>query len=162
MGISGAESKFYPSPSLSGTRHPGDQLNKKYSVLLPDASIPTPDSPMKVFVLDWELSQVSSIAFDLGQMFAELFELKHFKNIDAGVWLIESFMKGYGEIEEDLAFKTAIHVGTHLICFGSSVQGWGTKEQIESVVEIGRGFVVEGWEKNRGFFDGTVLKCLFH
>jgi hypothetical protein len=94
-------------------------------------------------------------------MFAELFELKHFKDIEAGVQLIEGFMDGYGKIDEDLAFKTAIHVGAHLICWGSSVQGWGTKEQVDGVVEAGRGLVVEGWRRNRGFFEGGPLGCLF-
>ena len=114
-----------------------------------------------MFVIDWELSQIGSIAFDLGQMFAELFELKHFKDIDAGVWLIESFMEGYGKLDEDLSFKTAIHVGAHLICWGSTVQGWGTREQVEAVVEIGKGYVVNGWKQNRDFFDVTPLRCLF-
>lgn len=107
------------------------------------------------------MSQLSSIAFDLGQMFAELFELKHFKNIDAGVWLIESFMEGYGEIEEALAFKTAIHAGAHLVCWGSRVQGWGSKEQVEAVVEIGRDWILKGWEKDAGYFKGTALESLF-
>lgn len=104
---------------------------------------------------------MSSLAFDLGQLFAELFELKHFKGIDAGVWLIQSFMDGYGMIDEDLAFRTVIHVGVHLICWGSRVSGWGSKEQVEKVVEIGRDFVVKGWARDKAFFDDTVLKCLF-
>lgn len=95
-------------------------------------------------------------------MFAELFELKHFKDIDAGVWLIESFMEEYGKLDQDLAFKTAIHVGAHLVCFGSRVQGWGTKEQVEAVVMVGRDWVVKGWEKDGEFFEGTALKCLFN
>jgi thiamine kinase-like enzyme len=114
-----------------------------------------------MFVIDWELSHLSDLAFDLGQMFAELFELKHFKDIDAGVWLIEAFMKGYGKLEDQMAFRTAIHVGVHLICWGSRVQGWGSKEQVEKVVEVGRDFVVKGWEKDRGYFEGTALECLF-
>lgn len=95
-------------------------------------------------------------------MFAELFELKHFKNIDAGVWLIEAFMQGYGQIDEKSAFKTAIHVGTHLICWGSRVQGWGDEQQVRKVVEIGKGFVVKGWEKDGASFIGGPLECLFH
>ncbi len=130
--------------------------------MLPDGLLPDFETLVKLDVIDWELSQISSLAFDLGQMFAELFELKHFKDIDAGIWLIEAFMIGYGSVEEDLAFKTVIHVGVHLICWGSRVQGWGSKEQVEKVVEVGRDFVVKGWEKDRGFFEGTALKCLFH
>ncbi|KAL5328925.1 hypothetical protein ACEPPN_002434 [Leptodophora sp. 'Broadleaf-Isolate-01'] len=132
------------------------------NVLLPDGPIPDSTCPMKVFIIDWELSQVASPAFDLGQMFAELFELKHFKNIDAGVWLIEAFMQAYGEIDEKMAFETAIHVGTHLLCFGSSVQGWGTEEQVEDVVRVGREWIVKAWEGDRTFFEGGPLGSLFH
>lgn len=139
-----------------------EKLLKHYSVLLPDILLPDSEPPIKLFVIDWELSHISSLAFDLGQMFAELIELKHFKDINAGVWLIQSFMDGYGEIDIELAFRTAIHVGVHLICWGSRVQGWGTKEQVEKVVEVGRDFVVKGWKKDREFFEGTMLKCLFH
>ena len=70
-------------------------------------------------------------------------------------------MQGYGSIEEDLAFYTAIHVGTHLICWGSRVEGWGTEEQVKDVLRVGRDFVVSGWERDRGFFQDTALKCLF-
>jgi thiamine kinase-like enzyme len=55
------------------------------SVLLPNAPITAPEEQLKVYVIDWELCQLSSVAFDLGQMFGELFELKHFKGIDAGL-----------------------------------------------------------------------------
>ena len=130
-------------------------------MLLPNAPFPSSSSPLKVFIIDWKLSQLSSIAFDLSQMFAELFELKHFRNVDAGVWLIESFMASYGRIDRELAFKTAVHVGAHLVCWCSSVQGWGTREQVEAVVEIGREWIVKGWEKDMDFFRGTALKCLF-
>ena len=133
----------------------------KDSIILPNASFPAPTEPLKVFVIDWELSHLSSIAFDLGQMFAELSELNHFKSIKAGVWLIESFMEGYGKLDEALAFKTAIHAGVHLICWGSRVSGWGTKEQIDAVVKIGRDWVINGWEKDARYFEGTALKSLF-
>jgi len=98
-------------------------------------------------------------------MFAELYELKLFKDIDAGIWLIESFMRGYGEIEEELAFRTVIHVGTHLICFGSGVKGWGSEEQVRGVVEMGRRLVVAGAERKRGELEEMgegVWRCLFH
>ena len=97
-------------------------------------------------------------------MFAELFELKYFKDIDAGVWLIESFIDGYGSIEEELAFRVAMHAGTHLICFGSGVKGWGNDEQVRGVVEEGRKLVVAGKKRDRGELVGLaggVWKCLF-
>lgn len=132
------------------------------SVLLPNAAFPQIETePLKLFIIDWELSHIGSIAFDLGQMFAELFELKYFKDIDAGTWLIKAFMQGYGPISQDLAFMTTVHFGAHLICWGSSVQGWGTKEQVEKVVEIGRDHVTKGWTRERQWFVGGPLDCLF-
>ncbi|XMA15802.1 hypothetical protein WAI453_008593 [Rhynchosporium graminicola] len=132
------------------------------NVLLPDGPSPDVKDAITVFIIDWELSQVASPAYDLGQMFAELFELKHFKDIDAGFWLIEAFMQGYGVIDEKLAFKTAIHAGTHLMCWGSRVQGWGTVEQVEGVVKVGRDWVIRAWESDRTFFQNGPLGCLFH
>jgi hypothetical protein len=155
MAISGVGSKF---PEIYGLQ----AISHGHSVLLPDILLSDHEMPIKLFVIDWELSHISSLAFDLGQMFAELFELKHFKDIDAGVWLIEAFMQGYGHIDDDFAFRTAIHVGVHLICWGPTIQGWGTKEQVEKVVEIGRNLVVKGWQKDKPFFEKTALKCLFH
>ncbi|KAI6715787.1 hypothetical protein B2J93_1148 [Marssonina coronariae] len=131
------------------------------NILLPDRPILPSGDPTSIFIVDWELSQVASPAFDLGQMFAELLELKHFKDIDAGVWIIEAFMAGYGGIGEEMAFRTAVHVGTHLICWGSRVPGWGSPEQVRAVVEVGRGFVVNGWERESGFFADGPLECLF-
>jgi hypothetical protein len=71
-------------------------------------------------------------------------------------------MQGYGDIDDDFAFRVAIHVGVHFVCWVSRIPGWGSKEQVKEVVEIGRDFVVKGWEKDRAFFEGTPLKCLFH
>lgn len=112
---------------------------------------------LEMFIIDWELSHLSSIAFDIGQMLAELYELKLFKDIDAGTWLMESFMLGYGKIDDELAFDIAIHMGVHLIVWGSRVEGWGTKEQIERVVEVGRNWVVAGWAR-----DKKALDFVFH
>jgi thiamine kinase-like enzyme len=41
------------------------------NILLPNRPLPAEDQPVTVYVIDWELSHLSSIAFDLGQMFAE-------------------------------------------------------------------------------------------
>ncbi|EAW08017.1 uncharacterized protein ACLA_027390 [Aspergillus clavatus NRRL 1] len=130
------------------------------NVLIPGTALDQQlDVPL--FVTDWELCQYGPRALDLGQMIAELYELKHFKDIDAGIWIIEGLAEGYGVIDEDMAFRTAIHVGVHLICWGSTVAGWGTDEQIEEVVKIGRDLVVRGWEKDRAWFEGIWLRGLF-
>lgn len=111
-------------------------------------------------------------------MIAELIELNYFKNIDVGVLLIEGIMKGYGSLHGGkygmkeftlrvcgagwtVAFRTAVHVGIHLICSGSRVRGWATEEQIRKVVELGRDFVINGWMEDTAFFEETALKCIF-
>lgn len=133
--------------------------NKIPSVLLPNAPLPS-ISPTTVFIIDWELSSLGLPETDLGQMIAELYELNHFKAIDAGIWLIEAFMQGYGKISEELAFRVAIHAGAHLLYFGPRVKGWGSKEQLEELVRVGRDWIVRGWGRDRAFFEEGVLGCL--
>lgn len=130
------------------------------SVLLPN--IPIEDgvkTPLRV--IDWEMAQLGMRPLDLGQMIAEMWQLKLYKDIDAGIWLIEGFANGYGEIDDEFAFRTIIHVGIHLICFGSQTPGWGTKEQAEELVKIGRDVVVNAWNTDIDAFKGHPLECLF-
>lgn len=131
----------------------GVALTVVFSVLIPDKPLPDGDEEVEMFIIDWELSHLGSVAFDIGQMLAELYELKLFKDIDAGAWLMEAFVKGYGKIEEAVAFEIAIHMGVHLIVWGSRVEGWGTKKQIERVVEVGRNWVLAGWAQDREALD---------
>ncbi|BCR83890.1 uncharacterized protein ACHE_11292A [Aspergillus chevalieri] len=119
---------------------------------------PTPT----LFITDWELSQCGPRALDLGQMIGELYMLKHFKNLDAGLWIIQDFIEGYlPALNVDMAFRAAIHAGVHLVAWGSSVQGWGTEEQVENVVSVGRDFVMRGWERDMAWFKKSALGCLF-
>ena len=87
--------------------------------------------------------------------------LKLFKNKDEGLWLIQGFAAGYGYIDDEFAYRVAIHVGVHLVCYGCRVPGWGTDEQIKEVVMTGRDLVVMGWQKNRAWFEHSDLACLF-
>lgn len=134
--------------------------DKETSVLLADAELPAPGQQLKMYVIDWELSHITSTAFDLGQILGDLFETRHYKDIEATEWLIEAFMEGYGPVKDNVAFKTAIQVGVHLIGLGSR-SAKGTPEQRDSALRIGGDFVASGWKKDRAFFDRTVLKCLF-
>ena len=166
MGISGRGSKchcvllsfylFYPT-----------RLNRKsgftndISIILPKNSLDTKHSNTPLFIIDWELAQCGTRALDLGQMMAELYELKHYKDIDAGVWIIQGITEGYPALSDEMAFRTLIHVGTHLIFFGSTVPGWGTDEQIADVVRLGKDLIVKAWEKDKSWFKGLVWECLF-
>lgn len=155
MVISGLGSEF-SSPELSRR-----YANVIVSVLVPKAPH-FGQAEMAVFVVDWEMCQIGAQALDLGQMIAELYETKLFKNVNCGVWVIEGLLEGYGPLSEEMAFRTAIHVGVHLVVWGSTVAGWGSEQQIKEVVEVGRDFIVHGWNKNRAWFEGGALECLFN
>lgn len=93
-------------------------------------------------------------------MLAELYELYLYRGILAGPWMIEGFCAGYGIDDDAFAFRTAIHVGTHLVGFGT-VPGWGTEEQVLAVVAKGKELVVRAWNKDREWFLATDLAPLF-
>ncbi|EIT80308.1 kinase-like domain-containing protein [Aspergillus flavus] len=131
------------------------------NIILPKTSLDTQYSNTPLFIIDWELAQCGTRALDLGQMMAELYELKHYKDIDAGVWIIQGITEAYPALSEEMAFRTLIHVGTHLIYFGSTVPGWGTDGQITDVVRLGRDLIVKAWEKDKSWFKGGVWECLF-
>ncbi|KAI0013970.1 kinase-like domain-containing protein [Xylariaceae sp. FL0662B] len=129
------------------------------NILLPNAPIEEGvDIPM--FVIDWETAQLGVPSADIGQMIAELYELMLYKKINAGVWMVQGFTSGYGEFREDFAFRTAIQVGAHLICFGS-VAGWGTPKEVEDVARIGKEIIMHARQKDRAWFEGGDLACLF-
>lgn len=105
--------------------------------------------------------QLALTPLDLGQMIAELYELKLYKDMDAGLWLIQGLMKGYGAVDDGLAFRTLLHVGVHLLGFGTTVQDWGTPEQVENVAATGRDIVLNSWSRHRAFFEDHPLGCIF-
>ncbi|KAF7533705.1 hypothetical protein G7Z17_g13472 [Cylindrodendrum hubeiense] len=131
------------------------------NVLLPNTTIQEgAQTPVKV--IDWELAQLGVRPLDLGQMIAELWQLKLYKDIDAGDWLIEAFADGYGSISADDAFRAIIQVGVHLICFGSRTPGWGTPEQGAKLVETGKEVLLKAWGNDWEWFKGHVLGSLFN
>ncbi|KAI1106837.1 kinase-like domain-containing protein [Jackrogersella minutella] len=130
------------------------------NILLPNNPIQE-GVDIPIFVIDWELAQLGRPNLDLGQMIAELYELKLYKNISEGLWMVQGFVDGYGVVSEDFAFRTAIQVGAHLISFGTSVQGWGTPEQVENCARVGKEIIVHAWKKDRRWFEEGDLACLF-
>ncbi|KFX92520.1 hypothetical protein V490_05338 [Pseudogymnoascus sp. VKM F-3557] len=132
------------------------------NILLADKPLASLSHNLDLFVVDWELTQVAHPACDLGQMFAELFLLKHFRNIDAALYFLSSFMRGYGSIDDEFAYRVAIQFGVHLIVWPCRVTGWGEKEEIQKVVEIGRDFIEHAWRKNKAWFKGGVLHDVFY
>ncbi|KAJ5675464.1 hypothetical protein N7462_008361 [Penicillium macrosclerotiorum] len=131
------------------------------NILLPNIPL-TGQSETTVFVVDWEMCQIGSRALDLGQMIAELYETKLFRGVDAGISVINGLLEGYGPLSRTMAFRTAVHVGAHLVCWGSRVPGWGSPSQIEEVVTVGRDLLVHAWTEDQAWLEGSALACLFH
>ncbi|KAL6856818.1 kinase-like domain-containing protein [Trichoderma novae-zelandiae] len=102
------------------------------NVLLPDTAFDNARQ-VSVRVIDWEMAQVGVRAEDLGQFVAELWQLKLYKDINAALWIIRGFAEGYGKADADFTYRVLIHVGAHMICFGSTTPGWGTPEQCQKL-----------------------------
>lgn len=130
------------------------------SVLLPNTAIES-GRQIPVRIVDWEMAQLGVQPEDLGQFIAELWELKLYKDIEAGLWIIQGFADGYGKVETEFALRAMVHVGAHLICIGSNTPGWGTPEQGEQVVKAGKDVMLKAWKKDLGGFEGHDLECLF-
>lgn len=114
-----------------------------------------------VRIIDWEMAQVGVRAEDLGQLIAELWQLKLYKDIDAALWIIRGFVEGYGKLDTDFIFRVLIHVGAHLICIGSTTPGWGTPEEGQNIAKIGRDVLLNAWRKDAKAFEEHDLQCLF-
>jgi 5-methylthioribose kinase len=132
----------------------------KSSVLLPDAAFDDAQQ-VPVRVIDWEMAQVGVRAEDVGQFIAELWLLKLYKNIDGALWIINGFTEGYGQADANFAYRVLIHIGAHLICFGSTTPGWGTSEQGQNIVKDGRDVLLNAWKMDARAFEGHDLECLF-
>ncbi|KAH9883933.1 kinase-like domain-containing protein [Xylariomycetidae sp. FL2044] len=125
---------------------------------------PSSSSPAEapdLFVIDWEYAQFGHRAYDLGQMIGDLYERKHFQDADRATDIIDGFIKGYGNLSEEMAFRTAVHAGVHLICWYNRGFPVATRDKTESGMRLGAEFIVKAWERDRVWFEGSPLAGLF-
>lgn len=101
-----------------------------------------------LFVTDWEMAHLGVQAMDHGQMLAEMYLLKHYKGIDAGVWMMEGYCEGLGNMDEARLWRTLVHLGGHLVSFGTVTPGWGTQQQAEDLARVGRDFITTAWDRD--------------
>ena len=100
-------------------------------------------------------------------MIGDLYERKHFKDIEGAVWAVKAFIKGYGTVSKEMAFRIAIHTGVHLITWvtrGPPLHmrpSWATKGKAVAIVELGMTFILEGWKRNGEYFKNSVMADLF-
>ena len=118
-----------------------------------------------LYVIDWEYAQHGHRAFDLGQMVGDFLERHHFASSPLAIPMLESFVSGYGPVDEDTAFCTAMHAGAHML-------GWFTRRDINGplpaplgvcteFVEMAVGLLVKGWEGDRNWLEKSAVGCLF-
>lgn len=132
------------------------------SIVLLDQSMSRDGETQNAFVVDWECLQLGRREDDVGQMLAEMYELKLFRGLDAGLWLASSMLSTYGtDGSDEFAFRVALCIGQHLVQWGPRAGGWGTAEQVNEVLTVGRDIIVHSWAKDRAWFEGGDLAFLF-
>ncbi|KAH8757152.1 kinase-like domain-containing protein [Hyaloscypha sp. PMI_1271] len=126
---------------------------------------PLADKTNELFIIDWEFAQFGHRSCDLGQIVGDLYERKTYGNLDTAIFTMEGVIDGYGALSDEMAFRTAIYVGVHLISWYNRQPRKGPKvappEVIVAGLTAGRDFMVKGWEKDRAFFQGSALGSLF-
>ncbi|KAK4452659.1 kinase-like domain-containing protein [Podospora aff. communis PSN243] len=126
---------------------------------------PSSDCSNHLLVIDWELSQYGHRAYDLGKMFGDLFEKRFLDGAEGIVWVIEGFVDGYGQMSEELAFRTAIHTGTQFIHWyvrrPPNAELLAAPEKIAEGMKLGRDLIVKGWMRDKEWFKRTPLAPLY-
>lgn len=119
----------------------------------------------KIFIIDWEFAQYGDRSYDLGQIVGDLYERKVFGNFSNVMTVMNAVIDGYGELSDEMAFRTASYVGVHLISWDNRRPRQGPRvappEVATAGLAIGRDLIVKGWEKDRGFFEKGDLASLF-
>jgi hypothetical protein len=131
------------------------------SILLPGKVMDGEDE-YTAFVIDWECVHLAPAHFDLGQLVGELYTLWLCKDIVAGLWLIEGIVGAFEGLDDELAYRVAIHAGAHLICMTASRPEWGDHAKLQEVAREGRDILVHAWEKDRPWFEDGRLACFFN
>jgi hypothetical protein len=90
----------------------------------------------------------------LGTKFLSISVMAAAEHLILGEWLVSGFLAGDGSLDNDRAFRTAIHFGCHLAVIGGPVTGWGSPEDVTRVVSFGRDMIVKGHEKDTSWFRG--------
>lgn len=112
-------------------------------------------------MIDWELARLGHPSYDLGQMIGDLLERNIMNNTEAALWIIDGIIDGYGQLSEELALRTAINAGIHLICWYIRGHPQEKQERTENILRIGMDFVLRGWERDREWFKSSILAGLF-
>ncbi|KAJ8113037.1 hypothetical protein ONZ43_g5248 [Nemania bipapillata] len=121
--------------------------------------------PNQLFIIDWENAQFGHRAVDVGGILADFYERNHFKGAAASIPAMRGFMDGYGPVDEEFAYRIAIHAGVHLICWyyrrdRNSPLPYPLPKVLAALI-FGRDLILKGWAKDKSWLQTTMLGPLF-
>jgi hypothetical protein len=99
-------------------------------------------------------------------MVGDLYERAHFGGSgDRAIPAIRAFLRGYGPISDEVAFRTAVTTGIHLITWYRRRPADGElkapRDVIVEAMQLGMDSIKNGWKKDREWFRGGIFECLF-
>jgi aminoglycoside phosphotransferase (APT) family kinase protein len=120
--------------------------------------------PLRLTIVDWEMTRRGNGATDIGQFAAEAWLLERFRG-EKG--MLPAFLTAYRETQGkdwDQDFtqrqRIAIHYGTHISYWPTRVQ-WGSKEETHDVVKLGSEVLKHAIDKDFKWFKEGPLAPLF-
>ncbi|KAJ4991645.1 hypothetical protein SVAN01_02760 [Stagonosporopsis vannaccii] len=125
-------------------------------------SMPKP----QLHVIDFEFAHFGHRATDLGQMIGDLLEKSYMSDSHTSVRshceaTITAFVKGYGNLSDEMAYRIIIHAGAHIINWCARHPGAEMRGRADELIQRAVAIVVKAWEEDQPWFDGHVLGCLF-
>jgi Ser/Thr protein kinase RdoA (MazF antagonist) len=153
----------------------GDYINSTYGSLLqtdhqtqahgdfwPGNVLVSSLSPLKLTIVDWEMSRRGVGATDVGQFAAEAWLLDRFRG---GKGLLPAFLRAYAaERRENLKpedeERVAVQFGTHL-AYWAAVVDWGDQSETAECVALGAEFLKRVRNGDDLWLSKSVLKGLF-
>lgn len=101
------------SPVHGVQNHPDSSYNGSILIQLP----PRCRCPHTVdlAVVDWEVCQLGSNTVDLAFMISGLYAHHRFEDGPTAGFILQGFTTGYGPLNDDLVFETAVLVGIYLV-----------------------------------------------
>ena len=112
------------------------------------------------------MAQYGHRAVDIGGMLADLYERYHFSGVTASLDVIKGFVKGYGPVKQEMAFRVAIHAGVHMICWyyrrNRNSPLPFPLHKVLAALRLGRDLVLHGWAQDiRWLEQQSIVAPLF-
>ncbi|KAJ5275293.1 hypothetical protein N7505_003838 [Penicillium chrysogenum] len=122
----------------------------------------SPGRPVTLAVVDWETCRYGSYAEDIALMMFSLYK-QHYLDSDNGgraMKMINGFIRGYGRLDQELAFRIAIQVGIRLFAW-TLYRPEVTNDDMEEITGISQHLIIKGSEKDQAWLEKSFVGCLF-